>query len=315
MSDDIAQTDHVRLVGLTTVRNEGDIIAQSLDHAARLYDLILVVDCGSWDDTVARVKDVAAKHPHVVLLGTVDGGYAESVRRHVFARFTKQLPPRSWWGIVDADEFPAEDLRSVVATAHREGADHVAFEMAQFYLTRREVEAGLGGSHDRHLPMQERRRAYIMDGSWWRLFRNLPWLRWNKDTSWPTWLVRRGSRRIEIRHYQYRDLEQIRLRIDTRAQLALRPEFLQMHPHWRPQSVEACLMDDADPRLRWAESGQPLIRDAQMPAHWVTHWSHSAFHYARAILSARTPQRAAELLAEVDVQAVLHRMRSPRTAG
>jgi len=304
-------TDTLRLVGITTVRNEGDIIAQSLRHAARAYDLILVVDAGSWDDTVARVQEVSAEHPHVVLLGTVPGGYAESIRRHVFARFARRLPPHSWWGIVDADEFAADDLREVVATAHRERADQVRFAMAQFYITRREAAEGRATAADRHLPIHARRRAYVMDQSWRRLFRNLPWLRWNTDTSWPERLVHWGSRRLEIRHYQYRDLEQIRLRIETRAELALSPAFLRMHPHWRVPRVEDLLKDDEDPRVRWAQPGQPLVPDDAIPMVGTTPWPVIMLDYARAIARVRIRQRAAELLHEVDVDAVLHRMRPP----
>ena len=300
----------LRLIGITTVRNEGDIIGQSLTHAARLYDLILVVDCGSWDDTVARIEEVAAVHPHVVLLGTVQGGHAESVRRHLFAHFAPHLPSTAWWGTVDADEFPADDLRETVAVAHAEGADHVCFEMAQFYITKREAAEGRAGPGDRNRPVQERRLAYVMDEVGRRLFRNLPWLRWNHDTSWPERLVRWGSRRVFIRHYQYRDLEQLRLRIETRSQSALSDDFLRMHEHWRRPRIEDYFLDDADPRLRWAEPRAALVPDDRLPAHWMPLWPASLYGHARAILYGRTPQRPADLLTEVDVHGVLAKMRT-----
>lgn len=43
------------LIGLTVVRNEGDVIGHVLRHAARNHDLILVVDVCSWDDTVPEI--------------------------------------------------------------------------------------------------------------------------------------------------------------------------------------------------------------------------------------------------------------------
>jgi hypothetical protein len=62
--------------------------------------------------------------------------------------------------------------------------------------------------------------------------------------------------RIPVRHYRFRDLPQIRARINLRRGIALSSS--RVGTHWARERVAQCLIADDHPLLRLWEPGQPL---------------------------------------------------------
>ena len=302
------------LVGLTVVRNDGDVLGEVLRHAARNHDLILVVDVCSRDDTASVIADVSREHPHVVHIATLpEPTWAERIWRHMWDRFRTSVPEGTWWSYVDGDEFADDDLRDAVAMADAEGADHIEGQSALFYYTESEARAwseGREGLADRARTIEERRTRYRMDCYSIRLFRHSRHLRWLEDVPCPRGLIRNFSQRMKYRHYQYRDLAQIELRLETRRALQPPEWFSQMHYHWF-YDVQQCITPDDAPWLKTHRIGEELVPDPSLPALWVpgphvraTRWMRERW------FAARNPQPPpGDLLADVDVAAALARAR------
>jgi hypothetical protein len=258
-----------RLAGTMLVRNEADILEETVTHNAALLDWLLVVDCGSDDGSTALLRRLAVTLPNVVLAAELPPSLPEDVRCHLWNRYRKELTPRDWWVTVDADEFLDGNVRAVIAGAAHEGADHVFSRHANFYYTAAEYRAwqeGRESEADRGRPIAERRRHYRMHVSMIRAFRNLPWLRWEEGTYLPKRLARAGSRRLGFRHYQWRDPVQIAARLAIRAEAGLSESLRKLNPHWDLKRISEVLSPDNDPTLRLWDGISALEADAALPA-------------------------------------------------
>ncbi len=304
----------MKIIGLTTVRNEEDIIAQSLRYAAQQMDLILVVDCGSIDNSVAEIQKVCQEFNHVIFLGELGAKHARQVRRHIWEKFRHYLSWDDWWAVVDADEFAELNLREKVEIAAREFADHIWSIHANFYYTESEAKRWYENKEtiqDRLKPIEERRRFYRMHTSQQRLFRNLPWLRWHSDTSWPDNFSKPASQRIVYRHYQYRDIPQIELRLQTRSQNKITSDLVHDNPHWFYKKVEQAISSDKSPNLKQYIPGQPLEVDKHLPPLIKQNWLKSAAKYVFAISKSLQKQAPSQLFADINPKEVISKMRKP----
>lgn len=208
-----------RIYGICLVKNEDDIIAQSLTFAAKYCERIFVIDNGSTDDTWNIVQRLAARSATIVPFEQTFEPFDNGLRSRVYNAMHRELSEDDWWYIVDADEFLAEDPRPVVEQAVKAGADVVNTWQIQFYFTERDVDEHEKGSPDRDQPIFDRRRHYLIDWQESRLFRNDPRRQWNPNNPYnatPDWLSSVHRRRILNRHYQYRDPEQISKRLGVR---------------------------------------------------------------------------------------------------
>jgi hypothetical protein len=300
------------LVGFCTVRTEDDIIGQALRSFAEQLDLVVVVDCGSTDETVPRVMEVCEEHDHVVFLGSVGPLHARQIRRDIWGKFRNELPASAWWIVADADEFIDDDLTGKVARAEAELADHIFSMSVNFYYTAEDHEGWLRGEEslaDRQLPIEERRRHYRMQTSQRRFFRNLPWLRWNRDESFPENLSAPASERIIFRHYQYRDPEQIRERIAIRSSIPKNDDAMKENSHWHRTKMEDAI--STDERVICWETGEAFVVDPEMPPAVLQPRWKSLAKYSRAIAQGFvTPQHAPRYFQDIDAAEVVARMKS-----
>jgi len=298
---------------MTTVRNEGDIVAQTLSYAAQQMNLILVVDCGSEDDTICEVKKVAKKFDHVVLIGKLQNHHARQVRRHIWEHVHRHLSINDWWAVVDADEFAEQAIREKVKRAHKELADHIFSIHANFYYTESEANAWYEGKEsllDRSRPIETRRKFYRMHTSQIRLFRNLPWLRWNNDTSWPDRLSKPASERIIYRHYQYRDIPQIQLRLKTRRDIKATPDLVNDNPHWFYNDVSRAISSDHNTSLHRYIPGKEFNIDESLPPAPNQNLAKSIGKYCLAIAESIKPQAQSTLLSTTEPQSIISRIKS-----
>lgn len=224
----------MKIYAICLVKNEDDVIAQTLTHAARFCNRIFVIDNGSTDETWDIVRSLPAKYPQIVPFAQIAEPYDEGMRWLAYSAHHRELSDRDWWLILDADELLAEDPRPVIASTVREEADVIHAWQVQFYYTEKDFADWQAGRDTRDAPIYERRRYYRIDWQEPRLFRNQTAsgivFRQSKlltDTSPHGHSIARirgklAKRRIFNRHFQYRDPPQITKRLELRYG---RPEF------------------------------------------------------------------------------------------
>jgi glycosyltransferase involved in cell wall biosynthesis len=200
------------------VKNEDDVIAQSLLFATQYCDRIFVIDNGSTDDTWTIVNDLARQNPVIVPFEQTLSPYGDWLRARVFNEIHSKRPDDHWWMILDADEFFAEDPRVAIDAAVRQRADLITTWQIQFYFTDRDLHAWTEGKDCREEPIVSRRRYYQINWQEPRLFRNRSQRRWDTQASIkvPDGLSRTSSYRPLNRHYQFRDPEQMNKRVTLR---------------------------------------------------------------------------------------------------
>ena len=245
-----------KIYALCIVKNEDDIIAQSLEFASRYCDRIYVLDNASTDETWNIVQRLARQDARIVPFGRTDEVFHLGLRARIVNAVHGELSDADWWLILDADEFLAEDPRPIIALATAAGRDCLNTWQIQFAFTERDAEEWTGGRDSRDRPVFERRRYYTIDWQECRLFKNCPRREWDTSLSHnlPQWLGRAYKRRILNRHYQYRDPEQI----DKRLRLRLgNQEFTHVRStDWRSlvqDSTKLSFHRDGDPwRFRFS---------------------------------------------------------------
>src|SRR5690606_21592204 len=113
-------------------------------------------------------------------------------------------------------------------------------------------------------PIAEQRLHYRMQTSQRRAFRNLPGLRWNRDTSFPDNLEIPSDETIIFRHYQYRDPHQIARRQEIRSRFDPESAVMRENPHWRSASFEDKISRN-DPLMRTWDGVSELVPDPTLP--------------------------------------------------
>lgn len=159
----------MKLIGLTLVRNESEIIRDTLEHMAGYCDMIFVYDDCSTDDTAK----ICLHHPKVVkvIQGTqwsTDRTTAETRNRAELLRVAKQHASEDDWFIyLDADERVEYDFsRLKHMPANVTG---IRMKLFDFYITPSDIDL----CYDQRLYCGPEYRAILM------VFRNLPGLQYS----------------------------------------------------------------------------------------------------------------------------------------
>lgn len=238
----------MKLYAICLVKNEDDIITQTLNHAAGHCEKIFVLDNGSTDRTWELIQSLSRVNHRIVPFGRSFEPFRDSLRSLVYYEVCSELSEDDWWLVLDSDEFLAEDPQPVIAQAVQERAEVIRTWQVVFYLTDVDLRAWEEGRDSRDKPIFERRRYYQINSQEKRLFRN------QRDLSWTSGNVPRGlknvcTRRIFNRHYVFRDPPQVEKRLLT-AEIAGRAYARNVGREWRT------LVKDAR-RLDFYREGEP----------------------------------------------------------
>ncbi len=205
----------MRILSICIVRDEADIIAETLRSAARWSDRIYVLDNGSTDGTWEILQQVALEVPGVRLLGRQEGPFREEMRGEVFAKVRAEARPGDWWCRLDADEIYIDDPKQFLARVPS-GFGFVRSATFNFYFTDRDLaEYTRDPVAWLRRPVQERLRYYQNNWSEGRFVCHRSDLRWVGHI-WPPNRGRIHRERIRLRHFQYRSPEQIARRLVIR---------------------------------------------------------------------------------------------------
>lgn len=244
-----------RIHAICLVKNEGDIIAETLSFASRFCHKIYVFDTGSVDDSWEKVTQLESSV--VVPFRHESVPFSDGLRAQVFNAVRNHVADGDWIYILDADEFLAENPARAIQVAEREGAQQINTAQYNFHFTDVDWELYQQGLDSRSLPIAQRRRYYCFTNMEQRLFK------YSSDLTWPEYVndehphgfmapkrskkLKKCSYRIPNCHYQYRDPEQIQLRLETRrlARQSNQSNFI----HYRALDTEVdwkCYIADSE---------------------------------------------------------------------
>jgi glycosyltransferase involved in cell wall biosynthesis len=209
----------MKIFGNCLIKNETDIIEETLVHAANWCDRIFVFDNGSTDGTWEKVLSLASKMPEVVVPFKSDGvPYRDSLRMETFNHYRNECGPDDWWCKLDADELYVDNPKTFLADVPKR--HHVVWGVNfQFYLTDiDEIKIGTNPElYPPHSHAESSLRYYRCEYSEVRFFRYRPRLLWENGSA-PRHMGVVHPRRIRFKHYQYRSPAQIDLRLKTRQE-------------------------------------------------------------------------------------------------
>jgi hypothetical protein len=222
----------VAIHGLCIVKNEADVIAQTLRAAILWCDHIYVFDNGSDDGTWDIVLKLARELPAVVPFKTDPKPFSDSLRGEILRHYRVRARSGDWWAVIDADEFYVDDPRAFLARVP-DRYRAVWPQLYTFLFTDIDAEAYDEDprSYAPEVSLTERLHHYVLgQHSVLRFFRHDPGL-----TEIPSYTGPIYPERIRMRHYGYRSPDQIGVRLETRREPMQRGEFIhEKRSNWFP---------------------------------------------------------------------------------
>jgi hypothetical protein len=233
----IQKSHNMKIHGLSLVKNEADVIRESLLSALNWCDQVYVFDNGSDDGTWELVKELAKQHLEIVPYKQDDVSFRNGLRADIFNEFRSRAGPRDWWCWLDADEFYIDDPRIFLAKISGRFQIVWSASFAYYFTDQDIILYQKDPVNYSKIPVEQRLRYYKNHWGEPRFFRHSDGIVWTRDRAFPETLS--GARaypvRIWLKHYQYRSPEQIERRLLTRrpvieARIGFRHEAL---PNWR----------------------------------------------------------------------------------
>src|ERR1035438_7665333 len=154
----------MRFHGLLVVRDEADIILESVRYALTWADAIYAYDTGSTDGTWELLQQMAREDSRLILYRHESVYFRNELRAVLFNEYRKNAEVGDWFATVDADEFYHISPPEFVRTRLRRCETAVSYQLYDFKLTNQEAVCLQGTSAlagERTLPMKDRRRYYI----------------------------------------------------------------------------------------------------------------------------------------------------------
>lgn len=205
---------------LCVIKNEADIIRQTLLDALRWCDQIFVLDNGSDDGSCDIVRELAGSNSRVVFAGREPGHFHDGIRAGIYNTFKSQAKYGDWWCRLDADEFhvgtPGEILASIPERYFSVWSASMSYYFTDIDLARYTADPATFADD---VPVTEKCRYYLNHWSEPRFFRHDPRLRWNTlDGGFPlaVWTRPAAPVRIPVKHFAYRSPSQIQKRLEAR---------------------------------------------------------------------------------------------------
>jgi glycosyltransferase involved in cell wall biosynthesis len=230
----------VTIRALCLVRDEADIIRQTLVAASEWCDAVYVLDNGSDDGTWELVQALAEELPLVVPHARDPRPYSTALRGDLFRAHRHEAAVGDWWSVLDADEKYIDDPRTFLAGIPRRYGQ-VWSASFEYYFTDLDVTRYREDPtrYGDDVPVEEKCRFYVNNWSELRFFRHTRRLVWKDGDDWPEPLGNVFSKRIRLKHFQYRSPRQIQRRIDTRRKAVEHGRFLhESLPNWSEAMVD-----------------------------------------------------------------------------
>lgn len=228
----------MKIHALCILKNEADVIGESLGAALHWCDHIYVFDNGSDDGSWELVQQLARQYSQIVPYKQDDVLYSNGLRADIFNAFRSNAGAQDWWCALDADEFYIDDPRIFLAKIP-ERWQTVWSASFNYYLTDQDV---IAYQQDPvkfvQTPVQQQLRYYFNNWGELRFFRHNDEIAWSRTQGgFPPIMFTAPACpvRIWLKHYQYRSPEQIERRLLTRRRaMEANTGFLhEVTPNWR----------------------------------------------------------------------------------
>ena len=206
----------MQIHSICLVKNEADIIEQTLKAGIDWSDFIYVFDNGSSDGTWEKVLDLSQEYKQIVPYKQSDCLFSDGLRGEVFHYYRSKMHVGDWWCRLDADEIYIDNPRTFLAEIPRkyQAVWNASF---QYYFTDKDLERYRQDPslYADEVPVELKCRYYLNNWSETRFVRCDRNLSWDKNSAWPYY----GAvypQRIRLKHYQYRSPQQIQKRLKAR---------------------------------------------------------------------------------------------------
>jgi Glycosyl transferase family 2 len=225
--------------GMCIVKNELDVLEESLISASYWCDHIYVFDNGSNDGTWKLVRHLAKQHPQIVPYKQDDGLFSSSLRSDIFNAFRSNAHPEDWWCRLDADEFYIDDPRIFLTKVTHRFRTVWSASLNYYFTDRDTIVYKQDPEKFLKTPVQQRLRYYLNNWGELRFFRHsddIVWTRSQDCGGFPPNMFTAPAYpvRIWLKHYQYRSPKQIEQRLRTRrpAMIASTGFLHEVTPNW-----------------------------------------------------------------------------------
>ncbi|BAZ65639.1 hypothetical protein NIES4106_03790 [Fischerella sp. NIES-4106] len=238
----------MKIHSICMVKNESDIITQTLKSAVRWSDFIYVYDNGSTDGTWEKVIELAKDYKQIVPYKQDNQPFADSLRSEPFNHYRAKSFQGDWWCKLDADEIYIDNPRVFLSKIP------IKYELVwaasfEYYFTDKDLalyEQNPSLYAD-DVPVEHKCRYYINNWSEPRFFRYKESLVWEKSLARNEAPMPSGSnysynKRIKLKHFQYRSPQQIQKRLDTRIEAMKNGVFL----HEKQKDWKGKIENDVD---------------------------------------------------------------------
>ena len=207
----------MRIHLIAVIKDEADIVGQTLVRAAELADHVYIRDIGSTDGTLEILHDVASRYSNIQVYSEPTEVYSDYLRQSVFLKFRENSKPGDLWGRFDCDEIMLDDPREVFRDAGR-WDDIFWGSFFNFYMTDEDIKRydEDPSLYDDDTPIDRRVCYYINNWAEPRFVRDNGALQWRVDREWPSLMNPCRDSLIRIAHYAFRSPKQIDARLASR---------------------------------------------------------------------------------------------------
>jgi glycosyltransferase involved in cell wall biosynthesis len=241
--------------GLCMVKNEADVLQETLLSALRWCDHIYVLDNGSTDGSWKLVKELATQHSQIVPFKQDEALYTNGLRADIFNAYRSNAGSEDWWCGLDADEFYIDDPRIFLAKVPNQCQTVWTASLNYYFTDQDAILYRQNPAKFLETPIPQRLRYYCNNWGELRFFRHRDDIRWSRpEGGFPPSMFNAPAFpvRMWLKHYQYRSPEQIERRLLTRRpSVEANIEFWhEVTPNW---VVNIATKRDAPPDFKGAD--------------------------------------------------------------
>jgi len=209
------------------VKDEVDIVGDVLKDATKWSDYIYLFDNGSNDGTTKILKDLAEGNDEIIYYKWSDETFHDALRSEVFHAFKQNAQKGDWWCRLDADEFYIDDPKKFLSKVN-DSFNAVSNSSFNYFITKKDLQK----YHQNPASFTYKNlRYYKNNWSEVRFVKDNGHLYWPPSSSWPVINMKVYPKKIRVKHFQYRNPEQVKKRIKNRNLAAARFDRFQNRYH------------------------------------------------------------------------------------
>lgn len=199
----------MKINAICVVKNEADIIEETLLNAMKFCHRIYLFDNHCDDGTREIVQSMADRFKQIVIAVRSDETFRHQLRNRVYNMYHHLYDENDWWYLADASELLNTSPRPLLEKALSADKNLMDVWQANFYFTDEDLKHY--GSEDKSQTVTERRRYYSINWREARFFRNDPYQKWPENAAEriPPWAGKKFHQAPVCRRYAQRTPEQI----------------------------------------------------------------------------------------------------------